>query len=259
MLNIGDMSFANVYPLVHFLKKRDDLRFVSGVPSFLNTALREGGVDVSPSSSIEYARFPERYYILPDLSISSIGEVKSVVLFSQLPMEQLHERRIALTSESNTSVVLLRILLERFSGVSSRYVPHNEEADAKLLIGDSALKEYYADTAPFRYDLGEWWMRVTGLPFVFALWIARKDADRHELIRFANDLLAIKTGEATNHQALLDAYELKGFTREQMHDYWHTINYDLSEKHVAGLRLFYRYASEMGECPSVPDLDFLVI
>src|SRR5262249_30279437 len=107
MLRIGEISYLNCTPIFTVLRDRfDDTGYASvrGMPAELNAKLRKGEIDLCPSSSIEYARNPESYLILPDLSISAVGAVKSVLLFSNVPIERLDGASIALTGESETSV-----------------------------------------------------------------------------------------------------------------------------------------------------------
>ena len=114
MLRIGQIEYANCTPLFHVLREQfpgSGYEFVTGVPAELNRMLLAGEIDVCPSSSIEYAYHPDRYTILPHLSISSIGAVASVLLFSKVPVEELDGLKIRLSSESATSVNLLKILL----------------------------------------------------------------------------------------------------------------------------------------------------
>src|SRR5256714_4794052 len=137
---------------------------VAGVPTALNRALLDGECDLAPISSIEYARNAERLRILPRLCVSSEGAVDSIQLVSRAPLERV--RRIAVTPESATSVVLTKVLLP-----GAEHVPLDEEADAKLLIGDAALKSAFEDPTP-HHDLGRLWLERTGLPMVFAVWAA---------------------------------------------------------------------------------------
>ena len=114
MLRIGEISYLNCTPIFSMLRSRfadPEYQFVCGTPAELNQRLRSAEIDICPSSSIEYARNPDSYLILPDISIASIGAVKSVLLFSPLPIEALNGAEIALTGESETSVALLKILL----------------------------------------------------------------------------------------------------------------------------------------------------
>ena len=124
--------------------------FVEGVPSALNYMLRIGEVDVSPSSSIEYLRHSDEYAIVEDHSISSMGPVGSIILLSGKPIEELNGLSVLTSSNSETSVALLEIILRKFFNVRCNLKPaeislqHSEfslqSADACLLIGDDALK-----------------------------------------------------------------------------------------------------------------------
>src|SRR6266566_7812351 len=160
MLRLGRIGYVNMAPV--FYRLDAEVEEVVGVPTELNRALLGGDCDLAPISSIEYARNADRLRILPRLCVSSEGAVDSIQLVSKLPLEQV--RRIAVTPESATSVVLTRVLLPE-----ADHVPLGEEADAKLLIGDAALKSAFEDPTP-HYDLGRLWQERTGLPMVFAVW-----------------------------------------------------------------------------------------
>jgi len=137
-------------------------RVVAAVPTELNRRLLAGEIDVAPISSIEYARNADRLRLLPRLCVGSEGAVDSIQLVSRKPLEQV--RSVAITPESATSVVLTKVLLPE-----AEHVRLGEEADAKLLIGDAALKSAFEDPTP-HYDLGRLWLERTGLPMVFAVW-----------------------------------------------------------------------------------------
>ncbi|MEJ2202381.1 MAG: menaquinone biosynthesis protein, partial [Desulfuromonadaceae bacterium] len=116
-LALGHISYINCVPFFHYLPQCGFTgRIVSGVPSYLNGLLAEGQVDVSPSSSFEYARNWRNYLLLPDLSISSCGAVQSVLLLSNQPIDELEGASIALTGDSATSITLLKVLLREFYG-----------------------------------------------------------------------------------------------------------------------------------------------
>lgn len=261
MLNIGQIDYANVYPIFYHLEKLNRYKLVKGVPSFLNKAIREGGVDSAICSCIEYARYPEKYYVLPNISISCIEQVKSVMLFSEKPIEELAGTEIFLTGESGTSVVLFEILMREKFGISPTFTTENEDAQAKVLIGDKALFGTYNGNWSYVYDLGILWREFTGLPFVFALWIIRKDtADEHhdEVAEFSDTLMQIKYDSKKNLAALLDHYQFKGLTSYQILDYWEIINYDLSDSHIQGLLKYFSYAKKIGRLKKVPALEFFI-
>src|SRR5919197_5570573 len=166
MLRLGRISYVNMAPV--FFRLDTDVDEVQGVPTALNRQLLAGELDVAPIPSIEYARHAERFRILPRLCVSSEGAVDSIQLVSRLPLE--HVRTVAVTPESATSVVLVRVLLPE-----ATHVPLGEEAEAKLLIGDAALQSAFQDPTP-HYDLGRLWLARTGLPMVFAVWACSEPA-----------------------------------------------------------------------------------
>lgn len=258
-MKIGEIRYANVYPIFYYLKKIKEYDFVRGTPSFLNKMIREGGVDVGVCSSIEYARNPGKYVIIPDISISSVGDVKSVCLFSSRKIENLENATVFLTEESGTSVVLLKILLKYYFNVKVYFTNNFDDSDAVLLIGDKALFSYYNNDYKYVYDLGFHWFQFSGYPFVFALWIAdSKWEGTEDIKRLHKNLVNIKVNSQKNLAALLEEYSFKGLTSYQILDYWDIIDYNLTEKHICGLIKFYKLAYEAGEIKKFPSLNLSV-
>jgi chorismate dehydratase len=271
MLRIGEINYLNCTPL--FTSLRSDFHdsgytFISGHPSELNTKLRCGELDVCPSSSIEYAQNPDLYLIFPDLSISSKGPVRSVLLFSRLPISSLDGLSIGLTGESDTSVILLKIILSmKYSFANSYYKVEETEQrflhghDALLLIGDRALIEASKKSECYVYDLGEQWYQFTGLPFVFALWLLREDALRRstEAVHLLHERLVSSKQTAVESLTEIAATLKQNIWTNSsfLINYWGIISYDLTEAHIEGLKLFYRYAAECGFIESAPYLRIL--
>jgi chorismate dehydratase len=270
-VSIGHIEYANCTPIFTALSAHFDCtgyRFVTGVPARLNAMLRSGELDLSPSSSIEYALAHQDYCLLPELSISAIGPVKSVFLFSRVPIEELDGSLIGLSAESDTSVNLLKVLLSRMYGFHNTFERTSQplaEALAHypglLLIGDAALKGAAALGAYHVYDLGELWHRFTGLPFVFALWIVRRDAARKkgaELAALGRDLIAAKKlAYASYAEIAATCREREWLGVPELVDYWRTISYELTAAHLEGARCFFRHAFEMGLIPKDPEICFL--
>jgi len=269
-LNIGHIQYANCTPIFSALTANFDCagyRFVDGVPARLNAMLRAGELDVSPSSSIEYATAHEQYCLLPELSISAIGAVKSVFLFSRIPIEELDGCSIGLSAESDTSVNLLKVLLAKKCGFKNSFertsLPLSEALElypGLLLIGDAALKGA-ASVADFHcYDLGELWHAFTGLPFVFALWIVRREAARNQpeaLAALGRDLIAAKHLAYASYPEIAAGCPERAWIGERaLVDYWRTISYELTEAHLDGARCFFRHAFEMGLIPTLPEIRF---
>lgn len=270
MLRIGQIEYANCTPLFHVLREQfscSGYEFVAGVPAELNRRLLAGEIDVCPSSSIEYAYHPDRYRILPHLSISSIGAVASVLLFSKLPVEQLDGRKICLSSESATSVNLLKILLAQRFGCSCTYEVARPgttiaggDSSALLLIGDSALRMSIQTQDLFVYDLGEMWYAWTGHPFVFALWLCRNEvAEDGELKDLARRLVQAKERvPGCLDQIAAGSKEAAWMGRDHLLAYWRdNISYHLDEHAQAGLKLYYSKCFECGLIDADPALHFV--
>jgi len=270
MLRIGEIEYANCTPLFHVLREQfpcSGYEFVTGVPAQLNRMLLAGEIDVCPSSSIEYACYPERYTILPHLSISSIGAVASVLLFSKVPIEELDGRKILLSSESATSVNLLKILISQRFGCSCTYEVArpgvsvaDEDSSALLLIGDSALRADLEKSDQLVYDLGEMWYAWTGFPFVFALWLCRNEVAEGTGIRgLAQQLVQAKELVPRQlKQIAMRAKEASWLGHDRLLAYWRdNISYHLDERAQAGLMLYYTKCFEIGLIAAVPSLKFL--
>ncbi len=174
-LRIGAVPYLNGRPLTAWFEQpecRDNVTLTTEVPSRLAALLNDGQLDVAMVSSIEAFRNP-RILALPDMSISANGPVRSVKVFSGVPLPSV--RTLATDSGSLTSVALAQILLKEIHGVSAKCHTMAPEpsamlsrCDAALIIGDRALMGY---DAPYVMDLGEAWREHTGLPFVFAMWM----------------------------------------------------------------------------------------
>lgn len=271
IIRVGRIPFLNLLPIFRALETHlpaEHVRFVSGHPSELNRKLRAGKLDISPSSSIEYGKFPGRYLLCPDISISSRSKVMSVLLFSHRPVSDLPGDPIAVTNDSDTSVALLEILLREFLGKRNRLVRTSLSVGEALLrypaylaIGDEAIRGSLSGAAAHVTDLGEWWNRETGAPFVFALWIVPRDAlrvgrERH-LRRFARTLLSAKV--VAREEMDREDNRIIGpewIPRDFLSEYWRNLSYDLSAE-TEGLERFFRLASKIGRIPSVPPLRFL--
>ena len=151
---LGHIQFINCLPLYYGMVKQDvllDVDLVRADPADLAEMITGGDLDIAPIPAIEYARHAEELVLLPDISISSDGEVQSILLVSQVPAEQIGpDATVALAANSRTSQVLARVLLAKRWGVQPTYVemPPDlpamlRDADAALLIGDEALRTYW--------------------------------------------------------------------------------------------------------------------
>ncbi len=269
-LRIGRIAYLNVAPYFHYLHEEGFTgEVVAGVPSALNAMLAEGTIDACPSSSYEYGLHADDYFLLPGHSISSVGPVHSVLLFTPGPLATLSGTEIAITGESATSINLLKILLNEFCSVDnvSFLVPSGEvenllkEGQSALLIGDRALDAAKNCPAHFQItDLGALWYHFTGLPFVFALWILRREAVTKfpdEISALANQLHESRNRAFSNlHEMATELSVKSGFTAGQLEEYWRGMSYDLSDGHVEGLKLYFTLCYKHGLLEKIPEFHF---
>ncbi|GJM45047.1 MAG: hypothetical protein DHS20C21_18890 [Gemmatimonadota bacterium] len=168
----------------------DDLDFeiVREVPRELGRLADAGMATCGPMAVVDWFRLRDRFDLLGDFGIACEGPAHSVLLFSRRQIRDLGGARIGLTTESSTSVQLLRLILERQHGLADVTYERAEsdDDDARLLIGDAALvaASRGQEDFPFVYDLGEEWLGWQALPFVFARWVVAKEvpADDRQLI-----------------------------------------------------------------------------
>lgn len=180
-IRVGAVTYLNAKPLVVALgevEPRAEITFDH--PSRLADGLAAGRFDVAMIPSIEFAR-GTGYSIISDACIACDGPVRSIKFYGRVPVEDI--RTLAVDEGSRTSAALAAILLKECYGIQPKIRLHpigatveSSTADAVLLIGDRGIAPN-GGRYEFVWDLGEEWSRWTGLPFVFALWIARPGVD----------------------------------------------------------------------------------
>lgn len=255
LLRVGAVSYLNTKPLVFGLTEGSNsggFQLSFDLPSRLADDLASGRYDVALIPSIEYFQNPS-YRIVSDACIGCRGAVMSVkVVFHRPPAEV---RTLAVDEGSRTSAALTRILLsERFHNRPT-LVPFpigselaDVEADAVLIIGDRAMhlpsEEYVAV-----WDLGQEWVAWSGLPFVFAMWVARPNADTSSLERMlceARDAGLARLDEIVAAEA--ERYQL---TSQQCRQYLHdNLHFRLGDRERRGLELFREHAARLGVTPA---------
>jgi chorismate dehydratase len=247
MTRLGRISYVNMAPL--FFRLDSDVEEVAGVPTDLNRALLDGDVDLAPISSIEYARHAARLRILPRLCVSSEGAVDSIQLVSRAPLASI--RSVAITPESATSAVLVRVLLPE-----AEHVPLDVEADATLLIGDAALRSMFEDPTP-HHDLGRLWLERTGLPMVYALF-ACPDPPPDRVADLEDALLASHRRARERPEELArEASARYGYPAGFLARYFEKLGYRFGPRERAGVLTFFELARDAGELSNVPELRFV--
>jgi len=247
VIRLGRISYVNMAPV--FYRLDATVEEIQGVPTELNRRLVAGEIDLAPISSIEYARHADTLRILPRLCVSSEGAVDSIQLVSRTPLERV--RTIAVTPESATSVVLTKVLLPE-----ATHVPLGEEAEAKLLIGDAALKSAFEDPTP-HYDLGRLWQERTGLPMVYAVWACR-DGNEEALERLERaHLRSLAVSRAEPEALARRASAEYGWPAGFLARYFEKLRYHFGPRERQGMQRFFELAHLAGELDEVPELRFV--
>ena len=262
-LRVGKIPYANLFPIFYMIEKQgggDRYDIIEGVPSELNRKLRDNIIDISPSSSIEHLRHPDRYEVIRNHSISADGSIKSILLFSKTPLDSLNGQTILTSSQSETSVALVKIICRKFYNLACVFAPSADPIgkalgshQAYMLIGDDAIRESHKWPDLHVYDLGSLWKQHTGLPFTYALWLVRKECAAEapeDLSGFFRDLDTAKKLSQTGLREAAAAWPHKTMLpQEDLIAYWQGISYDLTDEHWKSLSLFRQYAVELGLIP----------
>ncbi len=252
-VNLGRISYMNVAPVYYGIDnglKPDWLNIVSAPPSILNNMMEKEELDISPVSSVAYAKHQNEWLLLPDLSIACHGRVMSVILVSKKPFENLTNNKVIITDKSAAAAELVKLLF-----ITKKVKPVLEtmpiqcpdevkkHADAALIIGDKALKEKWHVHFDHIYDLGQMWLELTGLPFVFALWAVRKSfADKRpdtvsSIIKIFG--LSKEEGKKNLETIAAKASEILGIDIDICRKYYELLNYNLDSLQLTGLRTFF--------------------
>jgi chorismate dehydratase len=266
-LRISAISYLNTAPLMWDFEHGQagaDFEISYTVPSQCAAELAAGSADIGLIPAAAYATTPG-LAILPGVAIASVGKVRSILLVSKVPVEEV--RTVALDTCSLTSVALTKLLFAKWWGGARQFTamaPDVEmmlqKCDAALIIGDPALK---IDRAAYRtYDLAEEWSRLTGNPFVFAFWAVREDALKEvSALGLAERFQQSRDhGLKPNHlhQIAREWAPRTGLSPSAIMEYLtQNIHYYLDAPSLKGLKQFYEYAREYGALPSAPELEFL--
>jgi chorismate dehydratase len=258
-LRLGAVSYLNTKPLVYGLDAqpdRFDVRF--DVPAKCAELLHEGRVDLGLIPAIEYLR--GRYAIVPDVAIASDGEVATVAVFTRKPIERV--QTLALDLSSRTSVALTRVLCAKRWNIAPTFTPAEpnlegmlRRADAALVIGDPAFDIDPAKHDVAKIDLGAEWKTLTGLPFVYAMWVGRPDAAtpaQCRALREARDAGVAHLGNIARQVGQGNA-ALEQRALSYLRD---NLSYGLGETEQAGLLRFHELAAEIGVVPGLQPLRF---
>lgn len=271
---VGHIQFLNCLPLYWGLARTGtllDLELTKDTPEKLNDQLVRGDLDIAPISLVEFLRNADDLVAFPDLAVGCDGPVMSCLIVSQVPLEQLDGARLALGSTSRTAVRLAQLLLAEKYHVTPDYYtcPPDlglmmQEADAAVVIGDAALRAALHDAPRLGlqvHDLGQMWKDWTGLPFVFAVWAARKDflarepetvRQVHEAFLASRDVSLEEVGKVAEQAARWEAFDA-----ELLERYFTTLDFRLGEAQLAGVREFARRTGPTTGYPADVNVELL--
>lgn len=274
-LRVGCVQYLNALPFYYGLEADPSipLVFKKASPTELNQWIGEDKLDTALISSLEYARNADKYVVLPHFCIGAENLSESVLMISRVPINQLNGCTVLLAQESLSSQVLLKILLHEMNlTVNFVSCPQNPEAmlsqgDACLLIGDDSLF-YQIPKGYYRYDLSHLWNGITGLPFCFALWVARHqtaEARSETISLFIEDLRKnfkrnmkdprrmirkkVVSSENSNEEEQAEIFD------KCLH-YLLNLKFRLNEKMEQGLLKYFELAKKIGELNEVPKLSY---
>lgn len=268
IMKIGYIDYLNCYPFYyHMFEKKSvpDIEIVSGYPGELNRFMRDGELDMSPISSAAYCDIKDNVFILPDFCLSSIGYVRSVVLYSRVPIEELNGKKVGLTIASETSVVLLKILLSKYYNVQPEYIkrgpgPDLNDVDAALIIGNEAMLES-KDPIEYEYDLGDLWLRKTGHPVVFAVFAVQKKVldKKYDLIKNVIESYRNSLNELQfNEDELVKCASLKyPAIKYDIKLYYSLLKFDFTNELKDSLMFYYDQAASLGLLKGVNGIQFM--
>ena len=269
-LRVGRIPFLVCAPFFHdFLgheSEFNDVEFVDGAPSVHCSALKKGNIHLSPASSITFAQKPGAFVLAPDICTSCSFEVRSVKLFSKLPIEDLSHKTVCLTAQSETSINLLKILLQEHFGLQPNYRAgvYEPTDDACLLIGDQALEENERHRFAYDYDLGALWQDWQQVPFVFGAWIISKEAlmpdVKPALLRYLRATRESIEHFRENPVKALDkwlAHYPVDLPRDVIENYYSALDYRFTDERKRSLSLFFEHAAALGLIKQAPTLEFL--
>lgn len=246
-LKISAVSYLNTFPFVYGLMKSGflkDFRLDLDIPSVCAEKLSKGMVDISLVPVGALTDFKKLHFI-SDYCIGATGQVKTVLLLSQVPLKQI--KQIHLDFDSRTSVQLVKVLAEKYWDIHPSWTNLQQgqaisgnPMEALVAIGDKTfeLRHHY----PFVYDLAEEWMKYTGLPFVFAVWISREKLPEKVISPFRESLawgVGHKAESLEFFRDKLPAYEDCLAYLEK------NISYQLDAKKQQGLALFLKYMKQI--------------
>ena len=267
---VGHINFLNVLPLTYayFNGFSNEFALTLSVPSYLNDALKNNFLDVSPVSSMAYAKYSDKFFLLPDVCIRAEKKVTSIILISKKEIEKLDGKKISLTDKSATSQCLVKMIFKKYN-LSPNYEEKNlctenplpDDSDASLFIGDDALKIFlHPPENFFVYDVAELWHKLTGHFMTYAVWAVEKNFAKNspELLQKVYEKISagFEFGLKNKSSAINSLTENKFFSFDELNKYLgEIIKWDLNSSALDDLKFFCSSAREMKFLNSIPNFE----
>lgn len=251
---IGSVSFLNAKPLIWGLENDTSVELHLDVPSRLLEGLQDGRFEVALLPVIDYQRM-DGLRLITSGGIGSHDQTLTVRIFSRVPIEQV--RTLACDTDSHTSVALARVLFAEYFKQMPKMVdrgqPAAASAEAVLLIGDKVVCEEPAGF-PHQLDLGVAWKQMTGLPFVFAAWMAVAGAELGDL---PARLVESKREGLKHVDEIVQRYGVtRGWPADIARTYLtHHMQYDIGPQQLKAIGLFHKLAKKHGMVEQCRELE----
>jgi len=269
-IRIGKISYINDSPVYFGLDHGllpSWLKMVADVPAVLNHKIKTGQIKISPVSAAFYAMNHSDLLVLPDLSISCNGRVMSVILASNYAMDDLDGKKVMFSRESASAAAFLKMIFRQKKvsplfevGPVNNYQAVSKSADAALVIGDTALLHPWDQVFEHCIDLGQLWYEMTGLPFVFAVWVVRRSfaGQYPSCVKKIHQLLLASKAQGYLHiDQVIEAGKNKlGLKRSIVKEYFDLLYCDLDDQKIKAMSIFFDSLLEQGILNKKVDIEF---
>ena len=270
-INIGHINFLNVLPLNYYysIKGEKNFKITNGVPAIINEKMKNGFLDVSLMSSIEYARQNKNLLLIPKICVRADSEVTSIILVTKKPIEELDGEKLSITAKSATANCLLKIIFAESYKIKPNYFVENlrvespipENSVAALFIGDEALYLHLnREKKYFYYDLGFEWKKLTGQQMVYAVWAARKNFAKNNPEGLKDSCQKIyeglEYGLKNKNLAINSVLGKVPFNFKNLDEYLGgAIKWDLTSEGIDALKKFYELANKNKLLEEIPQIE----
>jgi len=270
LINMGKISYINASPVFYGLDRGllpNWLKMISDVPAALNKKIMTGEIEISPISAAAYALNHKDLLLLPGLSISCHGPVLSVLLASNYPIEDLNNKTVVFSPESASAASFLKMIFKQ-----KKIVPHFEvkpvnncqtfssNADAVLVIGDTALTQPWDTVFEYCIDLGQLWYEMTQMPFVFAVWVVRRSfaKKRPDRVKQIHELLLTSKSQGYRHlDQIIQAGQKKlNIDSSIVSRYFDLLHCDLDTEKIKAMGMFFDSLFDQGVLTRKTDIQF---